>query len=111
MSNLPTPIEPAIVKPVTLTIGTTPAGSTPFDSERFRMMYIRRLSGNVAELTVYISEAEDGTYVQLENVDGEDMVLSSLSAKARTIESDIFAAHWIKFVGDDTGTILVGGKS
>jgi len=66
------------------------------------------------QITVYVSDENDGTFQVLVDADGSDVVRTIAATKTYDFPIAIFAAHWMKFVtnaDDSTKTVTLMRKS
>jgi hypothetical protein len=100
-------------KPVTvqssIVVETDAATSTPVSNEAAGGLMVRRTSGSVATINIFGAATVDGTYLQLA-FDGSDLTATVTATKWTVLPVAIYAAPWLKFVGDAAGQVQVAGK-
>jgi hypothetical protein len=93
-------------------VSATVADCTPILTTMAHMLWVRKISGNGTVGTIYQCSTIDGTYTPLrlpKRLGGDEIEVDLLS-DTQVLDEYVFAACFIKIVGDDSAIVEVGGR-
>jgi hypothetical protein len=100
-------------KPVTIqanvAVDTVLADSTPVTNEAAASLMVRRTSGTTATINIFGAATVGGTYLQM-TFEGADLTATVTATDWEVLPAAVYAAPWLKFVGDADGVVEVAGK-
>ena len=100
------------INPVNVdTVGNI-ANCTPILTSIAHMLWVRKLSGAGILGTIYQSSTEGGTYTPLRipKQHGGTVIEVDLLSDTQVLDEYVFAANYIKIVGDAAAVLELGGK-
>lgn len=93
---------------VTLYTAVASCAAVPMVDMAGGVVSVGTMNSNASALNVYVSDEEDGTYVQLHDSAGSESSItlqpSTADGKAYALPDAVFAAQWIKLVSSTTNS-------